>query len=108
MKKGFLALALALVATTALAQPPLLGHNGSIMQLNDAPNGTFTIIYVQPKPSLLAIGVVPGTLLISGQIDIFGAGTTSPSHLPTSMIASAVQCHTRSLAASKALPIDPK
>jgi hypothetical protein len=29
MKKIFLALVLALVATTALAQPPVLGHNGS-------------------------------------------------------------------------------
>jgi hypothetical protein len=68
MKKIFLSLVLILGSTTALAQPPqfILGHNGSIMQANfDPRTGAFTIVYAQPKPSLLAIGVVPGTLLIS-------------------------------------------
>jgi hypothetical protein len=70
MKKIFLALVLTLVSTAALAQPPVLGHNGSIMALNvDQRTGAFTIVYAQPKPSLLAIGVVAGTLLISGQMN---------------------------------------
>jgi hypothetical protein len=35
----------------------------------DQRTGAFTIVYAQPKPSLLAIGVTPGVLLISGQMN---------------------------------------
>ena len=60
----------------------ILGHNGSIMQMNvDSRTGAFNIVYAQPKPSLLAIGVVPGTLLITGQMHP-RAGTAHPSHCP--------------------------
>ena len=57
---------LALV-TTSPAQP--VGHNGSLMEMAiDQRTGAFTIVYAQPKPSLLAIGVTPGVLLIRGQM----------------------------------------
>ena len=61
MTKFFLSIVLALVSSTALAQPPtIMGHNGSIMQMNvDPRTGAFNIVYAQPKPSLLAIGVTP-------------------------------------------------
>ena len=62
-----LAILLALVASSR-AQP--LGHNGSIMEMAvDQRTGTFTIVYARPKPSLLAIGVTPGVLLITGRMN---------------------------------------
>jgi hypothetical protein len=56
-----------MLISAARAQP--LGHNGSIMDMQlDQRTGLFSIVYAQPKPSLLAIGVTPGTLLIRGQM----------------------------------------
>jgi len=67
MRTFTLALTLALAAQAAQAQA--VGHNGSLMQMAvDQRTGLFTIVYTQPKPSLQAIGVTPGVLLIRGQM----------------------------------------
>jgi hypothetical protein len=59
---------MAVSSHAASAQP--VGHNGSIMQMSvDQRTGAFTIVYAQPEPSLVAIGVTPGVLLISGQMN---------------------------------------
>ena len=45
-----------LLTTCAKAQP--VGHNGSLMDMRvDNSTGEFSIVYAQPKPSLMAIGV---------------------------------------------------
>ena len=68
MKRAALgAILLLALAVSSHAQP--VGHNGSIMQLHADPrSGTFSIVYTHPKPSLQAIGITPGVLLISGQM----------------------------------------
>jgi hypothetical protein len=73
-----LATALVLFTGTAtVAEPPaatataerLVTHNGSIMTVTMAPEGIVTIHYLNPKPSLRAIGITPGTLLVHGRWD---------------------------------------
>ena len=67
MKTLLASFALAM-ATAAQAQP--VGHNGSIMDMQvDVRTGAFSIVYAQPKPSLAAIGVTPGVLLIEGRMN---------------------------------------
>jgi hypothetical protein len=57
-----------LLTTCAKAQP--VGHNGSLMDMRvDNGTGEFSIVYAQPKPSLMAIGVSPGVLLIRGRMN---------------------------------------
>jgi hypothetical protein len=64
------AILLALVASSRAVSAQPVGHDGSIMELAvDQRTGAFTIVYAQPKTSLLAIGVTPGVLLISGQMN---------------------------------------
>jgi hypothetical protein len=76
-------IAVALTATTALAQPvlrvpPLLmpppspperlvTHNDSLMAVTQDNAGFVRIIYRDPRPSLQAIGIFPGVLLIQGR-----------------------------------------
>ena len=61
---------LAFVSIQAYAQPlpPVyVMHNESVMAVfADHATGSVSITYVQPKPSLAAIGVRPGTLLFDG------------------------------------------
>jgi hypothetical protein len=54
----------------AQAAPPrgkLVTHNGSLMEVILGPGGRMSIVYVEPRPGLLEIGIVPGTLLIAGR-----------------------------------------
>ncbi len=62
-------LALALLTSTAHAQPPRpVLHNGSLMLVSDLGQGHIAITYAQPRPSLWGL-VAPGTLLLDGQWD---------------------------------------
>jgi hypothetical protein len=47
----------------------LVTHNGSIMTVLMAPDRVVTIRYLEPKPSLRAIGITPGTVLVHGRWD---------------------------------------
>jgi hypothetical protein len=71
--------AIVVCSTVALAQPPAervgqATHNGSVMNVITQPgvgaDGSGILIrieYLQPRPGLAAIGVVPGTVLVTGQ-----------------------------------------
>lgn len=65
-----IALIMAATVSTAAAQPlppAYVMHNGSVMAVfADHATGSVSITYVEPKPSLAAIGVRPGTLLFDG------------------------------------------
>jgi hypothetical protein len=66
-QKHLAALAALVLATgTALAAPPMVLHNGSLMQIIEGPPRTIRIVYVQPRPEMASIGVMPGTLLVDG------------------------------------------
>jgi hypothetical protein len=78
MKKIIIAIAIACLnfAPAAFAQPSAerIGHawhNGSVMNVftwQDANSQSHVRIeYLQPRPDLAAIGVVPGTILLTGQ-----------------------------------------
>jgi hypothetical protein len=69
-----------LTSAAAAAEPPdvverpgaaerLVTHNGSLMTVTMAPEGVVTINYLNPRPSLRAIGITPGTLLVQGRWD---------------------------------------
>ena len=85
-----LATAIALTfAGTAAAQPPhLVTHNGSLMEVAQDPAGVVRIVYRDPRPSLQAIGVAPGALLVEGRwvakgqfagfATVFGCGLAWP------------------------------
>jgi hypothetical protein len=72
MRKIIFALTTGLLCSTAaLAQPPLervgqAWHNGSLMNVFTRAD-LVRIEYLQPRPSLAAIGVIPGTVLLTGQ-----------------------------------------
>lgn len=55
-------------AAAAQPDPPIYAmHNGSVVTvLADRADRTVAIVYAEPKPSLAAIGVQPGTLLFDG------------------------------------------
>ena len=60
--------ALLVCATTAQAQPQqfLFDHNGSLMSWQqDGPN--IWVVYVEPRPGVVAVGVRPGSPLFVGQ-----------------------------------------
>jgi hypothetical protein len=59
---------LALTAAPTMAQMPgaLVTHNGSLMSVTPLGNNAVQISYVDPRPGLQAIGVLPGTVLIRG------------------------------------------
>lgn len=65
---GLFAVALLMGATTARAQPQqfLFNHNGSLMSWQqDGPN--VWVVYVEPRPGVVAVGVRPGSPLFVGQ-----------------------------------------
>jgi hypothetical protein len=69
--RNVLTIAISLLCTTAaLAQPAervgQAWHNGSLMNVFTREN-LVRIEYLQPKPELAAIGVVPGTVLVRGE-----------------------------------------
>jgi hypothetical protein len=75
-----IALALAGMTNAATAAEPgphhtpavterLVMHNGSIMTVSMAPDRVVTIRYLEPKPSLRALGIIPGTVLVYGRWD---------------------------------------
>jgi hypothetical protein len=72
MRKIIFALTTGLLCSTAaLAQPPLervgqAWHNGSLMNVFTRAD-LVRIEYLQPRPNLAAIGVIPGTVLLTGQ-----------------------------------------
>jgi hypothetical protein len=72
MKKLLMATATLLALTSsALGQHPLPPyiHNGSVVNIAINPqSGELAITYIQPKPSLVAIGLTPGVLLITGSV----------------------------------------
>lgn len=73
LKRTLIAVATSLTLQAAAAQPdpPIYAmHNGSIMTVfADRINKTVVIVYAEPKPSLITIGVQPGTLLFDGTWD---------------------------------------
>ena len=69
MIRPLLAAGLAL-ASVIIAHARPVGHNGSVMEMTaDERTGQFAIVYAVPKPSLAAIGVAPGVLLIDGRMN---------------------------------------
>jgi hypothetical protein len=42
-------------------------HNQSLMAIETRPNHVVRIVYAQPRPSIAAIGVTPGTVLVEGR-----------------------------------------
>jgi hypothetical protein len=71
LRRTITALALFAMSSTAAtaAAERLVTHNGSIMTVTMEPDGIVTINYLNPKPSLRAIGITPGTLLVHGRWD---------------------------------------
>jgi hypothetical protein len=69
MNAKSLAVAIVLACTTsAHAQPQqfLFDHNGSLMSWQqDGPN--LWVVYLEPRPGVVAVGVRPGSLLFAGQ-----------------------------------------
>lgn len=68
--KRFLFIAAALLALTSAgnAEPwPTVLHNGSLMQVEQLPDKSVLIRYLQPRPSLWAVGVMPGSVLLHGR-----------------------------------------